>query len=196
MLPHGHFAAGYLVYMACSRGSQEPDRTDLFVLLLATQLPDLIDKPLSWSFGGAFVGGRTVGHSLLLAVPVVIIVWVLLARRRAQRRTALAFTLGYLTHPPGDAVPLLVQGSLMGDLTEVSFLCWPIEIPAAEIMAALANIPLLSAVIREKAAWAATTLPSGPALQMIIRGVEVCLLALAVTVWLRAGAHGAPWRDR
>jgi hypothetical protein len=197
MLPHGHLAVGYLVYAACTRvASRGADRTDLLVLLVATQLPDLVDKPLSWGLGGAFAGGRTVGHSLVLAAPVVVLVGGLLTRRTGRRRPAVAFAVGYLTHPLGDAAPFLIQGSLAGDVAEVAFLWWPVEISAAGVVSVLARTPLLGVVVGEKAAWAAATLLGVPVLNTVLRVVEVCLLLLAGAIWVRRGAPGARSGER
>jgi membrane-bound metal-dependent hydrolase YbcI (DUF457 family) len=197
MLPHGHLAVGYLVYTACTRGgAQTSDQTDLLVLLIATQMPDLIDKPLVLAFSSVFPGGRTVGHSMLVAVPVVLVVGRLITRQTDHRRPALAFAVGYLTHPLGDAAPLMLQGSLVGDLREVSFLWWPFNLPVAAIVAALTEVPIFGTIVGAKAAWTAATLPRAPVLNTGLRVVEVCLLALAGALWVRAGAPGTPWRDR
>lgn len=191
MLPHGHLAAGYLVYGAVTRRFPGADgRTELLLLVLATQAPDIVDKPLGLVVGGPFDGGRTVGHSLLFALPVVGVLYVLVSRNVVERRPALALAVGYLTHPFGDAAPLLVQGDVTTDLREVSFLFWPVGIPAPEVVALLTAIPVLGDAVAGKAAWAAANLPRLPALTVWLRGTELLLSALAVVLWVRDGAPG------
>lgn len=191
MLPHGHFAVGYLVYAGCTRFLPgRPARVDLLFLLLGTQFPDLLDKPLSLFVGGVFAGGRTLGHSLLFALPILLLVGGLVYRQCGRTRPTLAFGVGYLTHPFGDVAPLLVQGSLLVDLREISFLVWPLRIPAADLVALLARVPVLGGVVGEKAAWTAATLPTVPFLYTWIRVTELCLLTVAVFVWIRDGAPG------
>lgn len=99
MWPWGHAAVGYLVYSLGLRTlGRRPTGAPVIVLLLGTQLPDLVDKPLSW-FLGIFPQGYSVGHSVFVALPVGLVV---LAVFRTHARAAIAFTVGYWSHLVGD----------------------------------------------------------------------------------------------
>lgn len=99
MWPWGHAAVGYLIYSLGSRLlGRRPDGVSVFVLLLGTQLPDLVDKPLSW-FLGVFPQGYSVGHSVFVALPVGLVV---LAVFRTYTRATIAFVVGYWSHLAGD----------------------------------------------------------------------------------------------
>ncbi|MDS0280774.1 metal-dependent hydrolase [Haloarcula onubensis] len=93
----------------------------LLLVLVATQLPDLVDKPLAWTFG-VLPSGRMFAHSLVISVPVLSVGCVL-AVRRGWGRPAVVFTLAYLSHIAGDFYPMLWLG------TEYYFfpnLFWPL----------------------------------------------------------------------
>jgi membrane-bound metal-dependent hydrolase YbcI (DUF457 family) len=66
-------------------------------------------------------GGRTLAHSLLVAVPLLLVVG-FLARRRGVGPRATAFAVGYVTHLLGDAV----VPALVGSRGELAFLLWPV----------------------------------------------------------------------
>lgn len=99
MWPWGHAAIGYLLYSLGVRSfGRRPEDGPVFVLLIGTQLPDLVDKPLAW-FLGVFPQGYSVGHSVFVALPVGLVV---LAVFRTHARAAIAFTIGYWSHLAGD----------------------------------------------------------------------------------------------
>jgi hypothetical protein len=75
------------------------------VLGFAALLPDLIDKPLGW-YLGVLPGGRALGHSLLLLVPLSLAVYEL-ARRRNAGEYGVAFAVGAISHTLLDTVPIL-----------------------------------------------------------------------------------------
>lgn len=136
MLPIVHPVVGYLCYAVYRRSchGEQPDGTPAVVAVVAATLPDLIDQPL-WLAGLTPVG-RTVAHSSVVAVPVVVIV-VALTRRRGQSALGIAFTIGYLTHIAAD-IPWHV---LAGDYSELGFLFWPItSMPAYTGTKALGTI--------------------------------------------------------
>ena len=120
MWPWGHLAVGYLLYSAIARSQGRlPDSRATFLVLLGTQLPDLVDKPLAWA--GILPGGRTLAHSLVVAVPLSVAVY-LYARRHGESYAALAFGVGYVSHPLVDGFkPLLV-----GEYQYVHYLLWPL----------------------------------------------------------------------
>ena len=122
MWPWGHLAFGYLLYSLGVHTSRRspPDSTGVLALAIGTQLPDLIDKPLTWWIP-ILPGGRTLGHSLVFAVPLVIAV-VLVARRFGSVSHVAAFAVGYASHLAGDLLyPLAV-----GNYWELNILLWPI----------------------------------------------------------------------
>lgn len=126
MWPWGHAALGYLTYLVLRRVRGDdwpPGDVPTLALAVGTQFPDLIDKPLAWSFA-LLPSGRSLAHSLLVATAVCGAA-VLVSRRYGHSTTAWAFTTGYYAHLLGDAlVPLL---SL--DTEFLTFLAWPLLAP-------------------------------------------------------------------
>lgn len=122
MWPWEHLAVGYLLYSLGARvfGRDPPDGVEFVVLAIATQLPDLVDKPLSWGFG-VFPTGHAVAHSVFVAVPVGMAVLVV-TRRRGHLRTGVAFDVGYWSHLATDVLDPLRYG----DLPIVSRVLWPV----------------------------------------------------------------------
>jgi hypothetical protein len=104
MWPWEHFAAGYIAYSLSSRilGDRVPTHLDASAVLVGSQFPDLIDKPGSWLFG-LLPSGVSLAHSVFVSVPVTIFV-IIESRRRNQTAAGLAFSTGYLSHLPGDAL--------------------------------------------------------------------------------------------
>lgn len=127
MLPFGHLAVGYIAYTMWTRVADGSPPTESATLLLAlgTQFPDLVDKPLHLWFG--LYQGRAIGHSLLTLLPFCLVVTVV-AHRYARSEWGIAFSLGTLTHLPGDAWPAVVDGY---SLDRVAYLFWPILPPPA-----------------------------------------------------------------
>lgn len=125
MWPWGHAAVGFLVLLAIvlARRRELPSRGETLVVLVAATLPDLIDKPLGWWLG-VLPTGRSLGHSVITAVILVVAV-AMVARRIQRPDVGIAFAVGYLTHLPGD-VPLAV---LHGEVYWASFLVWPLVPP-------------------------------------------------------------------
>jgi len=124
MWPWGHLAAGYLVYSVVVHLGyrRRPDSRGTVALAFGTQFPDLVDKPLAWSFG-LIPNGRSLAHSLLTGVLVVVLD--LLFRRYDARSLAPAFGIGYLVHLFTDAIyPLMA-----GEYDRLGFLAWPLVPP-------------------------------------------------------------------
>jgi hypothetical protein len=122
MWPWTHAALGYLLYTGLTRvrsGTPPGDVATLW-LLLGTQLPDLIDKPLAWTFD-LVPSGRMLAHTLFVAVPACWLVhryW----RRRGNPEYGVAFGVGYLSHVLSDAIGSV----LVGDYAYARFLVWPL----------------------------------------------------------------------
>lgn len=126
MWPWEHLAVGYLAYslLERARGSR-PDAAGAVAVVIGSQLPDLVDKPLGWGTT-LLPSGHSMAHSLLFAGPSVAVA-VLLARRFGVGRTGVAFGVGYLLHLPADALYPIV----LGEEPTFGFLLWPL-VPVVE----------------------------------------------------------------
>lgn len=131
MWPWEHLAIGYVIYSLGRRalGRDPPTDGDLVAIVVATQLPDLVDKPLSWGLGW-FPSGYAVGHSVVFGVLLSLLVVGATARAERGRggtpganrgRLAVAFLVGYWSHLLGDVVSPLRSG----DGVLVSRVLWP-----------------------------------------------------------------------
>ncbi|MEY7851525.1 metal-dependent hydrolase [Natrarchaeobius sp. A-rgal3] len=129
MWPWGHLAVAYLLYTAYTHYQYDrpPLALPAIALAIGSQLPDLIDKPLAWTFD-VLPGGRTLGHSLLFAAVLIPAVYALAVRFDA-RDVGVAFVVGHLSHLLADVPPSV----LTGDLAGTEFLLWPlVEQPPEE----------------------------------------------------------------
>jgi hypothetical protein len=122
MWPWEHAALGYLLYSLGRRalGHDPPDDDVTTVLAVATVLPDLVDKPLSWGLG-LFPTGYAVAHSIFLAVPLAAAA-LGLGRKYERLSLGVAFVVGYWSHLLGDVVNPLRTGDPL-DWTRV---LWPV----------------------------------------------------------------------
>lgn len=121
MWPWSHAALGYLAYTLYLRYADDlpPSGPAAVTVAFATQLPDLVDKMGAW-YLGVLPGGRSLAHSALIAVPVVLAVgWLALEYRRGE--LGAAFAVGYLSHLVGDAYAAVAEG----EWAEITFLLWP-----------------------------------------------------------------------
>jgi hypothetical protein len=131
VLPTGHAALAYLCYagVAILTDRRLPATDALVPLLVASQLPDLVDKPLSYA--GLLPSGRSLAHSLLALVVLAVAVGLCcreLGRAvESDRVTRLlaatpgAFAIGYASHLVGDSYRALLAGSY----ADASFLLYP-----------------------------------------------------------------------
>lgn len=129
MWPWGHLAVGYLLYSVwVGRQDRLPTAIEVALLAFGTLLPDLVDKPLAWTFG-LLESGRSLGHSVLVAALVLMAVHALFAPRLGRAPIA-AFAVGYLSHPLAD---FPFGPVLAGDLTALNYLLWPlVSVPPPE----------------------------------------------------------------
>ena len=168
MWPWGHLAVGYLLHTAFVRvrAGRSPSGLAALAVAFGTQFPDLIDKPLAWWLG-VLPSGRTLAHSVLTALIVSALLYAL-ARRRNATDLAVAFAVGYLSHPFADALLPLLQGH-----TEyVAYLLWP-----------LLGLPFYQTE--------AIVLASVGNFDLTVYGVaQLGLALLAVVVWVLDGAPG------
>lgn len=169
----------------------------MLLVVVGTQLPDLIDKPLALAVGGAFASGRTVAHSLLFAIPGILVLGAILRRRHGSAIPVVLFAVGYVSHPFLDASVFLLQGTLARDLVEVGFVLWPVGLPADGILQFLERTPAIERAIEAKPRWTAQHAPSGARLSRWMRVVELVLASAATILWLADDAPGVEAiRDR
>ncbi len=104
MMPWGHAAFGYVVYSLGHRiwTRAPPSGLAVLALLFGTQLPDLVDKPLSWGLH-LFPQGYSIGHSVFVAVPVGLLV-LTVAIVKGRSAVGAAFAVGYWSHLAGDVL--------------------------------------------------------------------------------------------
>ena len=138
MWPWGHLAVGYLCYRGwcATRGTSPLRGSVLVVLAVSTQLPDLIDKPLAWELG-FLATGRSLAHSLVVGLPILFLLWWLLAD---NCQYWVALTIGYLTHLAGDGI----QPILAGEYNSLAYLGWPlVRIPEADVQVSVGIVEFL-----------------------------------------------------
>lgn len=181
MWPWGHAAFGYLLYSFGSRlFGRTPQGYPAIVLLFATQIPDLVDKPLSWVFE-LFPQGYSVAHSMFVAVPLGLLV---LAVAVWRRRTGygLAFVVGYWSHIVGDI--------LFGLLTRNPFtfdrVLWPV-VTLPPYTTDLSGLARVEAYIISFINFFAD---EGPTAVLVLLAVYFGPVLLAFVVWLMDGAPG------
>lgn len=111
MWPWEHLATGYLVYSLGARllGRDPPTDWGVVALGLGTQLPDLVDKPLSWGLGWVPTG-YAVAHSAFVAIPLGVLV-LAAGWRVGHRRPAVAFVVGNWAHLLADVLNPLRNGN-------------------------------------------------------------------------------------
>lgn len=140
MWPWGHAAAAYLLYRVWIEVSDwELRETDALVIGFGAILPDLIDKPLAWTFG-VLPNGRSLGHSVVTMGLVLVVAWVVI--RDARRRRILAVGAG------GVGVHMLTDGlpsALSGEFAQLAFLLWPV-LPPVEYTTGQSFIAHFSAI--------------------------------------------------
>lgn len=168
MWPWGHLAFGYLLYLLVRpRAWREADRPTVLAVLVGTQLPDLIDKPLAWYFH-VLEYGRSLAHSVITGGLILLTV-VLYLRHRGHRRLATAFAIGYLSHLVGDSYTF----ALAGKWGTITWLVWPLlPIPntANELEGLFAHLARLDA--------------------SVVYSDGVLLAGVAFVIWLLQGAPG------
>lgn len=110
MRPLEHFALAALPVTAYTlvRYQRLPAGYEVLILLVATQLPDIIDKPLAWTVG-FLPSGRMLAHSIVVSGPALAIVYLLGIYLGKSEYTGL-FAGAYLLHLAGDFYPILWLG--------------------------------------------------------------------------------------
>ena len=168
MMPLSHLAFGYLLVSVLVRAvpGWEMDRTTVALVALGTQLPDLVDKPLAWTFH-ILPSGRSLGHSLFAMAAVCALVGYY-CRRRGRDDLGAAFAVGYGSHLIGDGYGYL----LSGEYAYLSSLGWPLlpPPPYGDEGTFLTHLPEFAFT---------------PGLL-----AQVTLLAILYVVWIEDGAPG------
>jgi len=168
MWPWGHAAVGYLLLSLWWRSRYEIPPIGKAVLAagFGTQLPDLIDKPLAWTWT-ILPNGRSLGHSALTAAVVCTVLW-LAYRDSDHRRTVGAFAIGFWSHLAADGL-----GSVLDwQLAELAYLGYPLLAPVdydtgKSFIAHFRNLEVTP-----------------------LFGLELVLVALALIAWRRDGYPG------
>jgi hypothetical protein len=181
MWPWEHLAFGYLLYSLAIRATtgDPPRGASVIVLAVATQVPDLVDKPLAWSLD-VFAVGYAVGHSVFVVGPLLVVAAILAWRRGARAsRFVGASAVGHLSHLIGDLVYPLV----LGDGLLVERLLWPVATfePAVDRGGLLARV----AVFFHRYLEQLLALEFGPAFL-----VQVGLVLGVLALWLVDGRPG------
>jgi len=176
MWPWGHAAAAYLAYAAVTRwrDGRGPTPAAALAVVVAAQVPDLVDKPLAWTLSVSPYG-RSLGHSLPVVVPAAALLWWAVGDEHPQ--VAAAVAVGVLTHPLVDALGTVLRG----DVASLAFLLWP-------------ALPAPAPTIEQSFLAHLLAYELG-----VVRGVEFALVAAALLVWRADGYPGAgavPGRKR
>ncbi|MFP9193832.1 metal-dependent hydrolase [Natrialbaceae archaeon A-CW1-1] len=130
MMPWEHVIIGYVGYSLFVHAvyGDSPTGRETAVIVFASILPDLIDKPLAWEFS-VFETGYALGHSVFFAIPLSLVIG-FLTYRRGHPRLGWAFGIGYLLHLPADVLP----PNMRDDSIPIERLLWPVQTsdPVAE----------------------------------------------------------------
>lgn len=184
MWPWGHAAVGYLLYSVALRatGREPPTDRAAVTVLVATQLPDLVDKPLSWGLG-LFPTGYALGHSVFVALPVGVAV-LIRGLRSDWGDVATAFVVGYWSHLAGDVLDPLRRG----EAPILERVLWPVVSgqPYEEDLGIGRGLMYIEAFVRAAAS-------------MDPLAIVVLYLLLPMTMagaWLCDGAPGLPYLTR
>ncbi|MGM0591275.1 MAG: metal-dependent hydrolase [Halobacteriota archaeon] len=176
MWPWEHVAFGYLLVSLYShtRRRTSPDGAMVLAAGFGAMFPDLVDKPLSWTFG-IFESGYAVAHSIF-TLPVLAIVVLGSLRPRGLGRLGAAFLVGHTSHLVGD----IIYPALLGDPPAVTAILWPlVQRPASE-----AGVGFLAQFVHYFGQWAVRirALEFGPLLLF-----EAVLAVFVLLVWVYDG---------
>lgn len=111
MRPWEHVLVAVLPVVAYSlvRHRRLPGGAMVFVVFFASLYPDLVDKPLAWTFG-VIPSGRMLAHSLVVAAPTIVAV-LLVASWLGYLPYGVGFAWGYVSHLAADFYPVVSQGT-------------------------------------------------------------------------------------
>jgi hypothetical protein len=183
MWPWEHVAFAYVLYSILTRGSRghPPSDRSVYPLAFGALFPDLVDKPLAWTYG-VFSSGYAVGHSLF-TVPVLALAVVVVAYPLNRQAEAAAFLLGHVAHLLGD----IVYPALTGGPLAFSAVLWPlVPSPATPV-----HSGLLSTFLEYFTSW--SRLIGNPEASTLLL-FEVTLVVAVVGLWIFDGTPGIPNR--
>ena len=177
MWPWEHVVVGYVAYSLFVHLAHRdsPGALDTVAVVVASVLPDLIDKPLAWEFG-VFESGYALGHSILFAIPLAIVVG-LATSRLGRPRVGIAFAVGYLLHLPAD----VLDGYVRGGHLDWGILLWPVETGSGYHQ----HGGFLDQFEALLAQYRAELLSGDPSTYVL---AQLGLAAFAVVLWLADGA--------
>lgn len=184
MWPWTHALFGYACYSLAVHAGFRRRPTDLpaIVAVFAAVLPDVIDKPLAWTFG-ITASGYGPAHSLLLGAPMATIVGLLLWRA-GRHEAGFGFLIGYASHLLGD---LLFQLFDEGELV-IAVVLWPVAATGSDSTGGLLHHFLFFAHRY------AGQIRSGEATTYLVATI---VLAVAVLLlWILDGFPGVRWLGR
>lgn len=171
MGPVAHAALAYLLWTGAVRllRGRPPTDAESWVLLVASQFPDLVDKPLAWSLD-VLPAGRSLGHSLVTATLIVVVLAYFLPEDR--RSLVAAFGVGVVGHDLLDALAPLSRA----EPEYLAYLLWPF-LPQPPYETSRALLPTFIASV------------SGE-----VSGVELVVFAVVIAIWVADGVPGLPIR--
>lgn len=184
MWPWEHLALAYVLYSLVANVAlrASPSARETIAVGVGSQVPDLVDKPLAWTFE-ITATGYSIGHSIFVA-PFVCLAVYAVAARRGHPAIAGAFSLAYLSHPFAD----LLSQFLREPVVDLRTILWPIASPPPGSPGGF-----LDHFVRYFVRYVNQLLAGGPSLQIALQS----LLGLAVVaLWLSDGAPIAAdvWR--
>jgi hypothetical protein len=182
MWPWEHLAVGYLLYSAYAHGryGRPPAAGAVPAVVLASQLPDLIDKPLAWTLG-ILPAGYSLGHSVFFGGTLFVVGGLVLGRLGMTELWGAAM-VGYWSHLLGDLLYPLARG---GDV-DASILLWPLVQRPVEPPTGL--IPEASRLFVDFVTFLGT--PRGLGYLLL----EMALVGGVVVLWVADGRPGSGWR--
>lgn len=177
MWPWEHVAVAYLAYSGFRRlrGRGPPDDRTALVVVVAALIPDLVDKPLSWTVG-LFPAGYAIGHSLFVWIAVF---GVIMSVESGRRELGLATLVGAGSHLAGDvAYPLL-----KGEGLAVERVLWPlVTLPPYEV-----DLGLLARTLSYLHRFAGRTLAGEVG---VVIWFQLGLMLVVIAVWVYDGMPG------
>ncbi|OVE84111.1 metal-dependent hydrolase [Natronolimnobius baerhuensis] len=129
MWPWEHLVVAYVCYSLLVHVTwrRPPTTRETIAVAVGSQLPDLIDKPLAWTFGITDTG-YAIGHSIVVVPFVCLAVFAITARFRDGRFLTGAFSLAYGSHLVTD----VLNPMRMGRDPELRVILWPLESPPTD----------------------------------------------------------------
>lgn len=179
MWPWEHVAVGYVLISTYhhARFRAPPGDAVAIVAVLGAALPDLVDKPLSWSLG-LFPSGYSIAHSAFVASLLILLV-AGLGYRYGRPEVATAFALGYGSHLVGDVLFPALQGGRLA----FERVLWPVvTLPPYD-----RQLDLVSRTLLYLHRHVARTLSGGIGPGLVL---EVSLVLFVLLLWFYDGFPG------